>query len=382
MKRPLLLLTVAACLHAQGMLKSINNETHRSAAPVTCSGYTYYSTLTLPTPASTLTDFPIVVSGTNADLKTVANGGKVVGTETIATPYSHAVPADFVLKDTDGTTAISNFEFAQYSATAGTYELWINYPSLTTSGGTIYACYGNAAVTTFQGNVNGTWRTAYKVVLHASDGSTLGVKDSTSNGNDGTNTSLTATAAKIDGGAASNGGSSNRIALANNLYTIISNGATHTVSFWVNSTNRTNNPMVFDGATQAAPSNLGAFWELGTATSVAYWGYGVLNYRIYTLTTTWADSTWFYVTLVKTGAGDNGNFYINGTLQTSWTSTMGDPTNIGVTWFTNFGDGVGLPLTGSIDEIRISTDARSANEVAAEYANQNTPATVSAATAF
>ena len=37
----------------------------------------YYRTLTLDQPASDLTDFPVLFSGTYTYLKTIANGGKV-----------------------------------------------------------------------------------------------------------------------------------------------------------------------------------------------------------------------------------------------------------------------------------------------------------------
>lgn len=181
------------------ILLPISNA-HTSGFNPCPAGYSYYAPISVHQPSSTLTDFPILIGGV-ADYKTAGNGGKVQNTETISVPYSHAVPADFVVVDSDATTLLK-FEFEFYAAATGTNtRLWVKVPSDTTSAKTIYTCFGNASVTTFQGDVNGTWNSAYVLVAHYYDGSTLGLKDSTSNANDGTNHSATASAGKIDGDA-------------------------------------------------------------------------------------------------------------------------------------------------------------------------------------
>ena len=89
---------------------------------------------------------------------------------------------------------------------------------------------------------------------------------------------------------------------------------------------------------------------------------------------TQSNNTWYYITLVKTAGGDNGNFYINGILQTTYTGTISDPNNIGGTYLMNYGN-ANAGFNGSLDEFRVSNIARSADWIKTEYNNQCSPST-------
>ena len=150
----------------------------------------------------TQTSFPMLVLNPSASLKTVGNGGRVTN--------SNGYDITFV----NGAGSLLAFEMVghgtartTYDATTGNAEFWVNVSSMAT-GSVVYMCYGNSGVTTYQGNDSGTWNSAFKLVIHMPNGSTLGVGDSTGI-NTTTNHSLTAGAAQIDGGATGFTGGSN-----------------------------------------------------------------------------------------------------------------------------------------------------------------------------
>ncbi len=68
---------------------------------------------------SDLTDFPMLVSFTDADLRTVANGGSV----TSSNGY------DIAFTESDGVT-VMDLEIEKYVATTGEYIAWIRIPTL------------------------------------------------------------------------------------------------------------------------------------------------------------------------------------------------------------------------------------------------------------
>jgi len=64
------------------------------------------------------------------------------------------------------------------------------------------------------------------------------------------------------------------------------------------------------------------FVESLAFTNQIYWGYknGIISLRTYTLDKTLDN--WHTITVVKTGAGDSGNLYLDGKLQTVYTGTL------------------------------------------------------------
>jgi hypothetical protein len=177
------------------------------------------------------------------------------------------------------------------------------------------------------------------------------------------------------------GGSGKWIEGGPSMYDMISGSATSTVSYWVNRASFGGAPMQFDGQTNLA---LGYISEMGqTGDGKMYWGSGG-TVRTYTGTPLTASSIWYHIALVKTASGDNGNYYINGILQTTYTGTLSDiPSGGGGSRLfayhtTGCGSGNYCEFDGIMDEFRVSSAARSAAWVLTEYNNQNAPGNIGA----
>ncbi|MEX0617092.1 MAG: DUF2341 domain-containing protein [Candidatus Woykebacteria bacterium] len=103
---------------------------------------------------------------------------------------------DIVVTSGDGTSKLYR-ELVSIDAGSNTGELWFRAPSLSTSANTeLYIYYGNSAAN--ETNDNATWNSGYSMVLHM-NGSGTTVADSTGNGNTGTKRTLTTGPAEIDG---------------------------------------------------------------------------------------------------------------------------------------------------------------------------------------
>lgn len=126
-----------------------------------------------------LNDFPLLVSLTDANLKTVANGGHV----------QNANGYDIIFTNQAGDTKLDH-ELEGYDAMTGTITMWVRIPTLSVSVDTvIYIYYGNNSITTFQESEAGVWDSNFKMVQHLHEISINGVAghiDSTGNANNGT----------------------------------------------------------------------------------------------------------------------------------------------------------------------------------------------------
>ncbi len=306
--------------------------------------------------SSNSTDFPVLVKLSHADLKTIANGGKV----------RDSSGYDICFSSDSAGASLYSWEMVKYDGTNGTVEAWVKIPTVSSSTDTaFYITYGKwASSYSFQGGSTGAaWNSAYKHVVHTGDGTTLDLNDKTSNGTNGTNSSGTATTGKVGGGIGVTAGS--KYTTSGNLANIIGSSATHTIEMWVKFTTQGATNYIWDLDTG---NGLGAFCNL-TATTHE-WGYGG-SYRSYTSIST-TTGTWYYCAWVKTASGDNGKFYINGVEQTSYSNSLGNPnaSGSGGQFGAYHSSGV-LCLDGVIDETRISNVARSADWILTSYNNQN-----------
>ena len=132
-------------------------------------------TFTNAASADNLAAFPVLVSpasGNDVYLKAKANG------------------YDLRFVDADGTTNL-NYERVGFDTTAKTAEIWVNVPQIDSGSNTdyIWMYYGNSAATDGQ-NVNATWNSGYVAVYHMNDGADRSyINDSTINNKTGTKTS-------------------------------------------------------------------------------------------------------------------------------------------------------------------------------------------------
>ncbi|MFH0804054.1 MAG: DUF2341 domain-containing protein, partial [Candidatus Zambryskibacteria bacterium] len=305
---------------------------------------------------SNLTGFPVLISLTDPDLKSVSNGGNV----TSANGY------DILFTSLNGTTKLAH-EIERYNPATGQLIAWVKADLSTAADTKIYMYYGSNAGN--QQNIIGVWDANFKGVWHMPDGTTLSALDSTSNNIDGVNSGVTAIAGEADGGANFNS-SSDRIsfgagvpaalALSNGtIYLWAKANALGTSQYMVSKDNVGSN--TGDGAFYlAAPSNKYTF----------YLQSGASTYQV------WADnatSAGSWNQLAFTFGSGGMRLYVNGILQADQNSHTGGWNNVSAFLFFGAQRVSVSPFGGVLDELQISNAARSAGWIKAEYVNQSNP---------
>jgi hypothetical protein len=301
---------------------------------------------------STQSNFTVLVSVTDATLRTISNGGHVAN--------SNGYDIGFYT-DSSGSTKLK-WEIDSYNPLTGRLIAWVKIPTLSsTSDTSFYLFYGDPSITTDQSDPVNTWDSNFKVVYHFGDGTTLSTIDSTG-GNDGTlYHSPTATTGKIGGAAHFVASSTQVIAIGNRSELPVT--TPWTIEAWAKPSADANYAVVAWGNT----SNNG---PVITMTGSNQWKTGFFGGA--NVTVSGVDTTAFHH-IVGTFDGSNLRLYKDGSLAGGPTAASPAAANtisagIGAAFGTRFFD-------GNIDEVRISTTARSAGWIAAEYNNQNAPGT-------
>ncbi|MFN0151655.1 MAG: LamG-like jellyroll fold domain-containing protein [bacterium] len=186
--------SLAAAIFAASLLRA--NDAH---------AYSYQKTITVQ--ASQVsggphTDFPMLVNITDANLKTVGNGGQV----------QNANGYDIIFKALDATTCggsspcALDHEVEKYVATTGELVAWVRVPSIS-DGTVIMMYYGDSSISAPTANPTGVWNSSFKGVWHLKEdpsGTAPQMQESSTNANHGTSAGSMTTgdqvAAKIGGG--------------------------------------------------------------------------------------------------------------------------------------------------------------------------------------
>lgn len=322
-------------------------------------------------------NFAVLVSTTIVGLKTVGNGGNVVNT---VASNNVTVPADLAFFSDAALTTKLKWEVEKYDATTGLLIAWVLITSLSHTVNTVfYLAVGDAAVTTFQGDVNGTWNSAFKAVWHMQDGA------SSSSINDSTVSALTLTKRAAAHPAQNTGaqiGNGEDFVLASSDFA--RNGTASAVTFttaltlscWVKSTSttatqdilhkgdRSTNPFL-EYALSLSGGKFRFSSNNGTSTALA-----TLNNL--DTTAAYANNTWTFVAC--TWDGTTKKIAVNGTVTdtAAFSGTLGNLNNqLDLGLSSVFAE----PLGGSIDEIRLANTARPADWLLTEFNNQNSPST-------
>lgn len=333
------------------------------------------STITIPAPSGTRTDFTFCIRGTLSDLKTVANGGYIQNT---VTRVGVTCPADFALSLSSTGSSPLSFGFAKYVATTGEYELWVKIASWTASF-TMYALFGDVSVVTYQGGAQGSEFDSFtKFALHFPDGTTLSGKDFSANAIDFTPTAGAVAGSGVVDGAVSLNGSSNNFAS-----TAVTLSASPMVMTWQCWAFLTGNPAAarFSLFTTTNANTAGnwsvEFGSIATANSFNIVTPGLFQYT--SPANSISQNAWYHIAFTRNGTGNTYAIYINGVSVTVVPSSgagdfvdSGQPKNIGQR-------GTGNQLwAGLLDEMKYCTTPRAAGWIADEYANQLTPTTIPA----
>jgi hypothetical protein len=353
--------TINAIAYASGMTDS-------AVAPATYTIAGWYNTSwsdrksisiahTKVSGSSSLTNFPVLVSLTDANLATVANGGNA----------GLADGTDILFTASDGATKL-NHEIESYNPSTGQLIAWVRVPSVSSTADTvIYIYYGDASATNQQ-NPTGVWDSNYLGVYHLSNGTTLSGNDSTANENNANTGTDSATAGKIDG-AASNTSTSPYISMP-----ALGSFSSATFSTWLNANTLTSaaglifsrSGSVATGMNLAGNQHLGYTWDNNDPNTYS-WDSGLAL----------PTGSWVYAVVTISPTGANAYLGSNGSIASASQSYTENAQNSGAAWLigSDAQDLIGRHFDGSFDEVRISNIARSADWIATEYNNQSSPST-------
>lgn len=317
--------------------------------------------------AGNLSNFPMLVSYTNNDLRTVGNGGNVQNANGYDICY---------FSDSAGTSALY-WEMEYYNGATGNVVSWVKLPTISASvDDVIYTFYDDPTISTFQSTSSSVWDSNYKAVWHFGNPSSLTTTDSTANANNATNTGATATTGQIAGAALFTSSSDQYMTVP---YTSsLAPAQVATYSAWVNKTSdpSSGGSYIMELLNDFAPSSV--FFRLGLDGNIANQKrFGIVYYNggfpAAGNSTDLNTATNYYITV--TTDGTNARCYLNGAIDGTTAFTATPSANTADYTIGRLGGG-GRNFYGWLDELRFSSGiARSANWIATEYANQNSPST-------
>lgn len=331
---------------------------------VALNTYAYQASVTIPAAStSDQTNFTAVITGLDAKLATVANGGQIVNT---VSRVGQTVPADLVISTDAAGYLLCKWGWSFYNATTGSVKIWVLIPTFSSSvATTLHISIGATGVTTYQGGTQGQEFDSSTVAFyHLPDGTTLSAKDFSANSHDLTTTGATATTGQIDGAAAFNGTSQ---------YIDITSFAAVTVepctiTAWFNPP--ANKDACLVGCAVTSVSQVS--FELSMR-NVAKTIRALPNGTSAETVATYSNNAWnkgdavFLSTTSRTVYLNGGNAVTNtsaSTPNTAGTTSIGARSTNGT--HNNFS-------AASMCEVRFSNVARSADWLASEYANQGSP---------
>lgn len=332
------------------------------------SSYNYRRTLTVDHTkvSGDQVNFPVLISTTMVALSTItANGGRAL----------NASGFDIVFTTkSDCSAPLLYWDTETYNATTGNMIAWVKAPTLSASvDTTIYMCMGNSSITSYMGVSSNTWDSNFKGVYHFRDGSTLYTNDSTSNGLTLTGSGTpTAATGKADGGIGING--NNQYASSPNTsdFNFSSSG---TVGGWVNLTNLTSpqgqGHTIVGKNSQGSDRNGYDFHVMSTGklfVELSNGGSSIGGQSNGSITA----GGWHQVE--ATWDGYKIYFYLDGAQDiTSYNQTLTAVANVYPLVVGRSGEHLYNTLYGTIDEVRMSTTARSSGWIATEYNTMNSP---------
>ena len=314
------------------------------------AGWSYRKAITIDNANvdSDLTDFPLLVKITaDAD---IGDGAQADGD-------------DIRFTDSGGTTLLP-YEEESWTGGAGndaTADFWVKVPTVATAAdSTIYAYYGKSDAADGQDAMN-VWDSNFKGVWHLPNGTTLGVLDSTSNANNGTINGVVATAGKVDGAGSFDGTNSN-VDIGNK--DIFDFGTSpFAVSAWFKAPSSAKK----DYRTIIARSYNPGLWIQSRATG--HIDFSTSDSFDVETTGDYFDNAWHHITAVRNStAANDSKIYMDGSLDGQGTvaASASNDANLYIGSFVTIGNRV---WDGTLDEVRISSAARSAAWVKFEYNN-------------
>ena len=350
-------------------------------------------------PSSDQPDFPFYFAVTDPLLASTSNGGHMASSNGYDIEFS---------SDPSGQQILS-YELEQYNPATGQIVAWVHVPNLSHESDTvIYMFYGDPAIAAPQQNPNGVWDTNYTAVYQL-DGVQTGpgsVPDSTSNGNEAWSLNVLP-GPGIPGGAGSFDGATSFIELPSNDFASFPSSGTSDANFnasiavWF----KTSSAGVILGQTApGSPGDENLYYSAAWVPALYIDTNGYLRAKFFNLQnapqivspTILNDDNWhnavltFGTSAAENATGSLGTLYVDGQVIGSVSGTFPDAFSSGYSyylgtgyvgpWFenwpaTNSGSTGWFYFNGSLDEVEISSIARSSDWVQAEYNNQSSPST-------
>lgn len=330
----------------------------------TLPGYSWRKLITVDytkvSGSSAHADFPMLVSFTDTELKSVANGGNVESDDGY----------DLMFTSNDGTTQLS-FQIEEYDPTTGELLAWVNVPSLSpTSNTEVYLYYGNSSSSSDPSS-SATWNSNYKTVWHL-DGN---ADDATSNNYNGTDNGTSSATGKIGNGRSFDG--SNDYIEKNDK---LANSYPFTLSAWVKPSSSIGSD---DWAILTFVDKDKGNRMFGIHLGEDEDGRAVIRARNSSTKDGYSnnssddidDGNWHYVVGVFT-SNSNRKIYVDGQLEDTDTRSSSYYSGVDRWSIGRYGDNSpDSYFDGVIDEPRVATTNLSDDWILTEYNNQNDPST-------
>ena len=315
------------------------------------------------------TNFPVLVSITDATLATVANGGNVQNSSGFDIVFS---------SDAAGTSPLF-WEMESYAPTTGAVVAWVLIPTLSHTTDTVfYMSYGNAAISTFQSVASSVWDANFQGVYHLGLNAALSLADSTTNARNATNTNVVVGAGKIaKSGDFGTGGTAWLTCGSAGDFSSIAAAGTYSSWFYCTDTSIFNS-IITNQNFRTDRSGIGLFAATGSKLyyeiASASGNEGTFETNALATATTWHLG-------VLTWDGSTVNMYVDGVVDYSGSQTHVPvvttyPMLIGAVYDSGISSN-NTGFHGLLDEARISSTARSADWIVTEYNNQSAPSTFS-----
>ncbi|MCP3937732.1 MAG: DUF2341 domain-containing protein, partial [Actinomycetia bacterium] len=307
-------------------------------------------------------NFPVLIDSTLLDLRTAANGGKVENINGYDVIFT---------SDQAGTTQLAH-EIESYSPVTGRIVFWVRVESLaaTTS---IYMFYGNSSIATFQGDVTsngvtGVWDDDYEGVWHLHDD----LLDATSNGNDGTNSGSTDITGKVADGQSFDG--TNDYVDAGSNASLDVSGTQITVEAWIKADSWESSwwQAEIAGNHEWVPRD-GYVVRVGSGNVGFQFGDGASWHEAKSSDSSMLTGQWYH--LVGRYDGSSLEVFINGTSKDTTATSAGISSSTSNVNFGRNSFSGDRFFDGMIDEVRISSVARSAPWIETEYNSQSSSST-------
>lgn len=302
---------------------------------------------------SDLSNYPALLSFTATQLRHTSSAGFV----------ENLNGYDIVFTAADGSTLLSH-QIEEYDPTTGEITFWVRFPTVSPTTDTeFYVYFGNSSISTDPSSTN-VWDSNYKMVLHMNESSAgpTTIFDASGNGTDGSDNG-TISAAGLGGSNARNfNNTSDRIVIADNGVSPLDISGSITISFALFITNLNSGP---DILTKGDYLNGYSIWSPANG-SIQF---QINNDALGAPAGSISNSTLAYLTFTRNSSGDRV-IYVDGAEVASDNSNESfsiDDEDLFLSTASFW------PMTGIMDEVRISNTARDSAWIATEFANIDNP---------